>query len=381
MHVTSERSGSRLTIRLSGRFDITTLPGVERALILDGIRQLVFDLGSCHYVSSAGFRVLMGVHRQMASVGGSLSLREVTPEVYALLEVTGLTRLLSIHRKAFEISMEGLEMISAGVCGECYRMDGERVVKLYREGIGPEIAEREKEYARAAFVLGIPTAISYDVVRCGGRAGIVYEMLEAELFSKVIRGDEAGLDRHANTLSDIARSIHATRGDRDVFPDLKQRFRGYFHQMDFFLPPDDIRLLLAKLETIPDSENCVHFDLHTSNIMIRRGEPVIIDMGDMSIGSCLFDVGLLYTIYGMPETGVSEMVTGIPVATGFRLWEAFRRHYFTGKPASEHEFFERNRHFLASLRVVYAITFLPHMRPELARMMAEVLMPRIRREP
>lgn len=66
-------------------------------------------------------------------------------------------------------------------------MDTETVVKLYNEGVEPHIAEQEKQYARAAFVMGIPTAISYDVVSCGTRSGIVFELLDAELFSAVIR--------------------------------------------------------------------------------------------------------------------------------------------------------------------------------------------------
>lgn len=380
MNLTTEKSGSTLTLHLSGRLDVTTVPQVEQALQLDGITQLVFDLGHCAYISSAGLRVVLRAHQLMTAAQGSLTLSEVTPEVYNLLEVTGLTKLLAIRRKARELPLEGLELISAGVCGECYRVDRESVVKLYREGIEPAIAEREKEYARAAFVLGIPTAISYDVVTCGNRTGIIYEMLDAELFSKVIRNDPAGLDRHAQTLADITRTVHATRGDRAVFPDMKQRFEGYLRQMDFFLSADDIQLLLAKLATIPDADNCVHFDLHTSNIMIRQGEPVIIDMGDVSVGSYLFDIGVLNTIYGLPEMGISELATKIPTAQGVQLWEAFLKHYFADKPAAEYEFFDRNRYFLGSLRAIYSITFLPQLRQDLSRMVKDILMPRIREE-
>ncbi|MFM1770403.1 MAG: hypothetical protein RJA22_2932 [Verrucomicrobiota bacterium] len=378
--LTTTRTGPALTLAVAGRFDITTVPHLEAALPANGVTHLTLDLRDCHYISSAGLRWVLRAHQQMTAAQGALALTHVTPEVYSILEVTGLTKLLAVRKKAREISLEGLELISAGVCGECYRVDRESVVKLYRDGIEPEIAEREKEYARAAFVLGIPTAISYDVVTCGTRTGIIYEMLDAELFSKVIRNDPAGLDRHAQTLATITRTVHATRGDRAVFPDMKQRFQGYLRQMDFFLPPDDIRLLLAKLATIPDADNCVHFDLHTSNIMIRQGEPVIIDMGDVSIGSYLFDIGLLNTIYGLPELGISELATKIPTAQGVQLWEAFLKHYFADKPAAEYEFFDRNRYFLGSLRAIYSITFLPQLRDALCRMVTDTLMPRIREE-
>ena len=37
-----------------------------------------------------------------------------------------------------------------------------------------------------AFVAGVPTAISYDVVACGNRRGVLYEMLKADTLSKFI---------------------------------------------------------------------------------------------------------------------------------------------------------------------------------------------------
>ena len=79
--------------------------------------------------------------------------------------------------------------------------------------------------------------------------------------------------------------------------------------MEEYLPPQDITLLMRNLESIPDSETCVHFDLHSSNIMIQNGMPIIIDIGDFSIGSYLFDVGLMYTLYGAQELELTMKAT------------------------------------------------------------------------
>jgi hypothetical protein len=43
--------------------------------------------------------------------------------------------------------------------------------------------------------------------------------------------------------------------------------------------------------------------------MIQNGEPVIIDMGDLSIGSYLFDVGLVYANYGVEKLRLSMRAT------------------------------------------------------------------------
>jgi aminoglycoside phosphotransferase (APT) family kinase protein len=121
----------------------------------------------------------------------------------------------------------------------------------------------------------------------------------------------------------------------------------------------------------------VHFDLHSSNIMVQDGELVIIDMGDFSIGSNFFDIGLIYMIYGVPELGMCQLATKIDAARGVEFWESFVAHYFAGRPPEEREFFDANRYFLASLRIVCAISYLPHIRDELIRLVKEVLLPRI----
>ena len=377
MNTTIDIQGDRMVVALHGRLDASSAPAVEAQLVTDGIRELVLDFADCPFVSSCGIRTVLVAHRRMANAGGRMVARSLPPAVREIFDMTGLSSIISITRPNREISIDGLELLSQGVCGECFRLDTETVVKLYREGVAPEVAEQEKRYAKAAFVMGIPTAISYDVVSCGTRSGIVFELLNAELFSSVIRRDRGNIDLHARRLSDIAKLLHAGKGDRAILTDLKDRFRGYIRQIDDVLTPEETEHMLDRLEAVPDADTCVHFDLHSSNIMVQGGELVIIDMGDFSIGSNMFDLGLIYMIYGVPELGMCRMATKIETEDGLAFWNAFARHYFSGRSAEERAFFEANRYFLASLRIVHAITYLTHLRADLARMLRDVLMPKV----
>ena len=377
MNTTIDIQGDRMVVALHGRLDASSAPAFEAQLVTDGIRELVLDFADCPFVSSCGIRTVLVAHRRMANAGGRMVARSLPPAVREIFDMTGLSSIISITRPTREISIDGLELLSQGVCGECFRLDAETVVKLYREGVAPEVAEQEKRYAKAAFVMGIPTAISYDVVSCGTRSGIVFELLNAELFSSVIRRDPGNIDLHARRLSDIAKLLHAGKGDRAILTDLKDRFRGYIRQIDDVLTPEETAYMLDRLEAVPDADTCVHFDLHSSNIMVQGGELVIIDMGDFSIGSNMFDLGLIYMIYGVPELGMCRMATKIETEDGLAFWNAFARHYFSDRSAEERAFFEANRYFLASLRIVHAITYLTHLRADLARMLRDVLMPKV----
>jgi len=380
MQITTSTNGAATTLAMDGRLDVDTTDALKSALTSVTGDQLIFDMRGCMFVSSIGIREILKAHRERSRAGGSIALVNVNRDVMDIFRITGMAEMMDIKPLAREISMDGLEFLSAGVCGKCYRMDRETVVKLYNDGIDASIAEREKEYAKAAFVLGIPTAISYDVVACGSQTGVVYEMLDAELFSVVIRADIENMETHGRMLAAVAKAIHEVEPAPGVFPDIKERFRGYIREMDFFLSADDIAFLLRKLEEIPDAGTCVHFDIHSSNIMIRDGEPVIIDMGDLSTGSFLFDIGLLLTIYGIPELGISELATKIPNEKGVELWEAFRAAYIVDLDAATIAYIDANIAFLASLRVIYSITFLPALRDSLCSMMTDILLPRMSRD-
>ncbi len=377
MNIVPSTAGDLLTLTVAGRLGADTATELDKNWIVPGVARLTVDLGGCSFVSSAGLRVFIKLAREANNTAVAFALVNVQPSAYQVLEMTGLTQLMQIRRKARQISIEGLEFLSAGVCGQCFRLDPETVVKLYNEGVAPEVAEQEKTFARAALIAGIPTALSYDVVACGSRTGVIYEMLDAQLFSRIIAAEPTAASQYGKQLAEIAQNIHSKVGDKAVFQDLKPRMRGYIENLRGPLSDRDIAHLLARLECIPDAETLVHFDLHTSNIMIRDGEAVIIDMGDVSRGHYLFDVGVIAMIYAYPESGNCEFVTKVPNAIGRQLYESFLGAYFAGRPVKDFEFFIRNEAFLASLRLIAAIAFLPAAKDALLEKVRDFLLPRI----
>ena len=60
LNIEKKKEGSKLELVLAGRLDTTTAPELEKELkaSLDGVDELVFDMASLEYISSAGLRVL-----------------------------------------------------------------------------------------------------------------------------------------------------------------------------------------------------------------------------------------------------------------------------------------------------------------------------------
>jgi anti-anti-sigma factor len=81
----------------------------DNALVLDGLlqhaaeaagRDLVLDLSNVAFVSSAGLRLLVGLHNRLRAAGRRLALRDLDRDVYEVFEVTRLTTLFDVRRAA-----------------------------------------------------------------------------------------------------------------------------------------------------------------------------------------------------------------------------------------------------------------------------------------
>jgi len=98
MTVTKNRTGSKLTVTLTGRLDNDAAPVLEKELkpSLDGVTNLCFDFAGIEYISSAGLRVLLFAQKIM-ELKGNMKILNVTPAIIEVFEVTGFSDILDIE--------------------------------------------------------------------------------------------------------------------------------------------------------------------------------------------------------------------------------------------------------------------------------------------
>lgn len=96
----SKREDGVLTIFIPERIDAGNASDIESEL--EAIRkeaddqQVVFDCLGLEYISSAGLRVIMKVVKQEKSV----SVINVSPEVYDIFDVSGFTNFITVEKRA-----------------------------------------------------------------------------------------------------------------------------------------------------------------------------------------------------------------------------------------------------------------------------------------
>lgn len=91
-------NGSEMKVELEGRLDTTTAPQLEAEFRrnISGITELVIDMEKLAYISSAGLRVLLSAQKVM-NKQGSMTIRNVPPEIMDIFEVTGFVDILNIE--------------------------------------------------------------------------------------------------------------------------------------------------------------------------------------------------------------------------------------------------------------------------------------------
>ena len=80
-------------VMLAGRLDAKASEAVSAAL-LDALERspagLILDIGAVSFVSSAGLRAVIGVHKRAHASGKAVALIKAQPAVYKIFKVSGL---------------------------------------------------------------------------------------------------------------------------------------------------------------------------------------------------------------------------------------------------------------------------------------------------
>lgn len=114
-----------------------------------------------------------------------------------------------------EISVVGCEEIGSGAYGRVYRIDPETIAKLYAPSVDLAVVERERAISQKAFLMGVPTAISYDVVKCGDSYGVVYELLDAKTLAQVITEAPDRIPEITDRCAGMLKELHQIVPDSD----------------------------------------------------------------------------------------------------------------------------------------------------------------------
>lgn len=178
-------------------------------------------------------------------------------------------------------------LIGSGESADVFRLDGGRVLKLYREGLDPGVIAREHDGASHARRQGLRVPRALGVQKRAGRRGIVFEELIGtpvlrDLLARPFRS-RALLRRftayhaqiHGCSGTGLAHAQHIIVHVRILHAEVDEPLRA---------------LALEKLGAIPQGDRLCHGDFHPRNAILTGQGIAAIDWSNGSWGDPAGDV-------------------------------------------------------------------------------------------
>jgi len=364
--------GDKMIAHLEGKIDSSNANAIGHELnaLIDenpGL-SLMIDASALQYISSAGLRVLFKLAKRLEQ---KLAVQNVSPEVYDVFEMTGLTQLFSVSRRLREISVDGCEIVGRGAIGTVYRIDEDTIVKVYNLPDSLPMIENEQKHAKQAFLKGIPTAISYDIVKVGEKFGSVYEMLNAITLNDALVASPERRDEIVECYACFIRRIHEVEMEPGELPEAKDVFVGYLEDLRSLLGEALYARLRALLEAVPKSLHTVHGDIQMKNVMLSGDELMLIDMDTLCVGDPVFDlmgIYVSYLLFNEDEPDNSMKFLGITGEMSDFVYEKTLSCYFSDRsPAAICEA-KKKICVVACVRFLYLIAVMGIGKPELKQL-------------
>lgn len=98
MNVIKKLEDSTLTVLLDGKLDTGTTPQTAEEIEADigNAEKLVIDMKELKYISSAGLRLLLSLHKRMSQKGGMV-IKNVNETNMEIFDFTGFSDILNIE--------------------------------------------------------------------------------------------------------------------------------------------------------------------------------------------------------------------------------------------------------------------------------------------
>lgn len=91
-----------LLFKIKGELDLKCADALRKRLDQEirksGAKHLILDFAGVSFIDSSGLGVILGRYRKLAPLGGKISIRNCNNQVYRIMEISGLTRIMQVDK-------------------------------------------------------------------------------------------------------------------------------------------------------------------------------------------------------------------------------------------------------------------------------------------
>lgn len=224
-----------------------------------------------------------------------------------------------------EVKIE--QMIGQGNTAEIYRLDNNKILKLFRHGLDKEMIE--KEYENGIIIHKILKCVPkvYDIVEIDGRYGIIYEEIHGRDMLKIMISSLWKLKEFAKKLAQYHLSIQ--KPVMNNLSSVKEKLEADLNSVEI-LSDESKEVILNYLKKLPEGNELCHFDFHPGNIMITDNNYIILDWMTACRGDSSADVARTCLILKYGEVPHAPWIIRTIISIlQKRIYKIYIREYLT----------------------------------------------------
>ena len=132
------------------------------------------------------------------------------------------------------------------------------IIKVFNRVSDPEQIERELKLAKEAFILGIPTAISFDIVKVDDdKLGVRFEMLDCESLKNMVIKYPERMGEFLDKYAALLKKMNTTECFNPNIPDMKKAYLTKLSKIEEWLPKDAYEKLVKMFNAIPERKTLI----------------------------------------------------------------------------------------------------------------------------
>lgn len=260
--------------------------------------------------------------------GVKLQLVGVKKEVNTILKLTGADKVLDIETEVESLDVSNCKLLGKGFHSEVYRLDDETIAKIYYDLPSIDTLINERIIAKQAFIKGVPTEISFGLCESNGRAGLMYELVDANTLLSMLEKDIDNMDKYIKDYVCLVKKVHEFDDEGMVqVPDMKQILINNINNLRKFISSEGINKLMNVINSVPDSNHLLHGDPHPANVMLSDKGMIFIDLSDMRTGDEILDLVYLNRTL-IQYNKLPSNTYSLGVENSKKLWELFFDEYY-----------------------------------------------------
>lgn len=324
----------RIVFHLDARIDSNNSASFEEYLITNQSKhpdkEVTLDANDLTYISSAGLRALLKLKK---SSGKSVIIINVSDDVYDIFALTGFLEIFEVSKKIRTVDLKNTDVLMRSLNGKFHRQSEDKMIKVYDKGVTFEQVSKERDLAKKALVMGVPTLIPFDVCMVEDRFGLMFEASDTYPLSRALALEPHLLKRYATDFAHFIHELHSINAFSNAFPSIKEKYSELMYMAKNWLRPEDKEKINALFTGIPDAHTYLHGNITIANVVIHDNEMMVVDMASSAYGHPIFDLQNIYSSLIEKEKEkpfYCSSVLGVSPENCSKFWDLFFAEYMSG---------------------------------------------------